>query len=187
LKYATSLLDPIFGQIELLHVIPSQEESAGAGQCQAAYEYLCKQNVHPNAIRQQVLHGTHIAQAIVNEAERSGTDLIVMRTKRAPEPATGGFVSAGAAGNVKWNVAPRPPSPLAQIRHELLVEIDATFDPQPASTAGLIDTVGRLAMPFQRVDSVFTPTTPRLCGRDVNVLPCRVSHNFYCDAEHNGW
>jgi hypothetical protein len=29
---------------------------------------------------------------------------------------TGGFVSARAAGNVKWNVAPRPPLPLAQIR-----------------------------------------------------------------------
>src|SRR6266567_3684325 len=28
---------------------------------------------------------------------------------------TGGFVSAGVAGRVKWNVAPRPPSPLAQI------------------------------------------------------------------------
>src|ERR1700693_3294301 len=27
----------------------------------------------------------------------------------------GGFVSAGAAGKVKWNVAPRAPSPLAQI------------------------------------------------------------------------
>jgi hypothetical protein len=29
---------------------------------------------------------------------------------------TGGFVSAGAVGKGKWNVAPRPPSPLAQIR-----------------------------------------------------------------------
>src|SRR5882757_940005 len=29
---------------------------------------------------------------------------------------TGGFVFAGAAGKVKWNVAPRPPLPLAQIR-----------------------------------------------------------------------
>jgi hypothetical protein len=28
----------------------------------------------------------------------------------------GGFVSAGAGGKVKWNVAPRPPLPLAQIR-----------------------------------------------------------------------
>jgi hypothetical protein len=28
----------------------------------------------------------------------------------------GSFISAGAAGKVKWNVAPRPPSPLAQIR-----------------------------------------------------------------------
>jgi len=28
----------------------------------------------------------------------------------------GGFVSAEAAGKVKWNVGPRPPSPLAQIR-----------------------------------------------------------------------
>src|ERR1700760_1247172 len=28
----------------------------------------------------------------------------------------GGFVSAGAAGKVKWKVAPRPPSPVAQIR-----------------------------------------------------------------------
>ena len=27
----------------------------------------------------------------------------------------GGFVSTGAAGKVNWNVAPRPPSPLAQI------------------------------------------------------------------------
>lgn len=88
LEYATSLLDPVFGQIELLHVIAPQDESNGTGQCQAAYEYLCKKKVHPNAIRQQVLHGTHIAQAIVNEAERSGTDLIVMRAKRAPEPAT---------------------------------------------------------------------------------------------------
>jgi hypothetical protein len=37
---------------------------------------------------------------------------------------TGGFVSAGAAGNVKWNVAPRPPSPLAQIR----LPCDSTID-----------------------------------------------------------
>lgn len=87
LEYAASLLDP-FGQIELLHVIALQQESNGAEQCQAAHEYLCKKKVHPNAIRQQVLHGAHIAQAIVNEAERSGTDLIVMRAKRAPEPAT---------------------------------------------------------------------------------------------------
>ena len=29
---------------------------------------------------------------------------------------TGGYVSEGAAGKVKWKVAPRPPSPLAQIR-----------------------------------------------------------------------
>jgi nucleotide-binding universal stress UspA family protein len=88
LEYATLLLDPIFGQIELLHVIADQEETTGAEECQIAHEYLCKKNVHPNAIRRQILHGTHIAQAIVNEAERSGTDLIVMRTKRAPEPAT---------------------------------------------------------------------------------------------------
>ena len=29
---------------------------------------------------------------------------------------TGGFVFAGGAGKSKWNVAPRPPSSLAQIR-----------------------------------------------------------------------
>ena len=28
----------------------------------------------------------------------------------------GGLVSSGAAGSVKWKVAPRPPSPFAQIR-----------------------------------------------------------------------
>jgi nucleotide-binding universal stress UspA family protein len=88
LDCAASLLDPVFGQIELLHVIAPQDESNGAGQCQVAHEYLCRKKIHPNAIRQQVLHGTHIAQAIVNEAERSATELIVMRTKRAPEPAT---------------------------------------------------------------------------------------------------
>jgi nucleotide-binding universal stress UspA family protein len=88
LEYATSLLDPIFGQIELLNVVAPHEEGNGAGQCQSAQDYLCQMKVHPNAIHQQVLHGTHIAQAVVNEAERSGADLIVMRMKRAPEAAT---------------------------------------------------------------------------------------------------
>jgi len=64
----------------------------------------------------------------------------VIRNSEMPNHAasTGGFVSAGAAaGKVKWNVAPRPPLLLAQIRPPCDSTIDLLIaKPMPLPCGG---------------------------------------------------
>src|ERR1700749_3539102 len=53
---------------------------------------------------------------------------------------TGGFVSAGAAGKVKWNVAPRPPAPLAQSRPPCDSTIDLLIARPMPEPCGFVST-----------------------------------------------
>jgi signal transduction histidine kinase len=60
----------------------------------------------------------------------------------------GGFVAAGVAGKVKWNVAPCPPSPLAQIRPPCDSTIDLLIDRPIPLPCGFVEE----EMRFRRTD-----------------------------------
>jgi nucleotide-binding universal stress UspA family protein len=87
-RNALPLLHPICGILEILHVISSPDEPMPFADREALVAALEQKGIGRNRIRFQKLHGKSVAQAVVNEAERDSTELIVLGARGSSEAAT---------------------------------------------------------------------------------------------------
>ena len=85
---ALPLLHPICGILEILHVISSPEEPMPFADHDALIATLEQKGIGRKRIKFQQLHGKSVAQAVVNEAERDSTELIVLSARGSSEAAT---------------------------------------------------------------------------------------------------
>ena len=82
------LLHPICGILEILHVISSPDEPMPFADREALIATLEQKGIGRKRIKFQQLQGKSVAQAVVNEAERDSTELIVLGARGSSEAAT---------------------------------------------------------------------------------------------------
>jgi nucleotide-binding universal stress UspA family protein len=85
---AMALLHPLCGQLEFLHVVtPDAPEGVAAG-FEPMVAAVSHKGLSERQIKLQTLHGKYVAQAVVNEAERTDSELIVLGSRTASEAYT---------------------------------------------------------------------------------------------------
>lgn len=82
------ILHPICGMLEFLHVVSSPDERISVPDDDDLVTTLERNGISRSRIRFQTLHGKNVAQAVVNEAERDGTELIVLGAHGSSEAIT---------------------------------------------------------------------------------------------------
>jgi nucleotide-binding universal stress UspA family protein len=85
---ATALLHPVVGQLELLHVITSEISEGVRAGFEPMVDAVHRKGLSKRQIKLQTLHGRHVAQAVVNEAERAEIELIVVGSRSGSEADT---------------------------------------------------------------------------------------------------
>jgi nucleotide-binding universal stress UspA family protein len=85
---AIALLNPVCGQLEFLHVVtPDAPESVAAG-FEPMIAAVSQKGLLERQIKLRTLHGKCVAQSIINEAERTDSELIVLGSRTASEAYT---------------------------------------------------------------------------------------------------
>ena len=82
------ILHPVSGTLEFLHVVSPPNDLISFPDRDDIIAALEHNGVSRSRVRFQMLHGKNVAQAVVNEAERDGTELIVLGARGSSEAAT---------------------------------------------------------------------------------------------------
>jgi nucleotide-binding universal stress UspA family protein len=85
---AMALLHPLCGQLEFLHVVTPDAPEGVAPGFEPMVAAVSQKGLSERQIKLQTLHGKHVAQAVVNEAERTDSELIVLGSRTASEAYT---------------------------------------------------------------------------------------------------
>jgi nucleotide-binding universal stress UspA family protein len=80
-----AFLHPVWGQLEFLHIVTADAPEDAAAGFQSMVEAVRSKGLSKRQIKIQTLHGRYVAQAVVNEAERAETELIVLGSRTASE------------------------------------------------------------------------------------------------------